>query len=70
MAFIILVDLCSPNTGPKFHKLKNLIFIDTPRVCLFLRTELMVAKLMRKMYKTITSNLLVLLIVEIHVSLE
>lgn len=39
-----------------FYKYKNLIFIGTLRIDSSLRTKLMVVKLMRLMYKTITSN--------------
>lgn len=67
--YITLVDLHGPETEPQFYKLKSLFFIGTPRVDSFLRTELMVTKLMRLMYKTITSSLPVLLIVEMHLSL-
>lgn len=70
MAFIMLVDLHGSETDPQFHKLEDLIVIVTPRVGSFLRTELIVTKLMRQMYKAVTSHLLVLLIVEMYVALE
>lgn len=70
VALVMLVYLHGPETEPQFYKLTNLIFIGTPRVGSSLRTELMVTKLMRLIYRTITSSLLVLLVVEMHVSLE
>ena len=64
--FITLVDLHVLEMDPQFYKLKNLIFIGTPRVNSSLRTDFMVTELMRLMYKTITYNLLVLLIVKMY----
>ena len=49
MAFIMLVDLHGSETDPQFHKLEDLIAIGTPRLGSFLRTELIVTKLMRQM---------------------